>query len=168
MFKKIDPTTKKISSPAVSDRPQRVPVTTAKTPTQDTSQQNNAIQARTKLIDAANVVIDELAKRANGQFYNDNINLSDQLRIMEYAIPIIQQSQDAIHLENLATQTPEERTNTILQAVATGKITTKNALELVNCMKALHELANPNAAEDTGKLIINLAPMPTTNEKAVN
>lgn len=119
---------------------------------------STAIRAREELLLTAEDVLVELSKRAKGEFYNDQINLSDQLRIMDYAIPIIQQTQDQVHLENLATQTPEERTNTILQAVATGKISAKNAMELVNVMKSLQELTNPSGAEDGGKLIINLAP----------
>jgi hypothetical protein len=121
----------------------------------------HSISARDALLSTAHDVVQELSRRAKGEAYNEHINLSDQLRIMEYAIPIIQQSQDRVELSNLATQSPEERTNTILEAVARGQISVKNAMDIVSVMRALHDMSNPQG-EEAGRLIINLSPLPST------
>ena len=126
----------------------------------------HSISARDALLSTAHDVVQELSRRAKGEAYNEHINLSDQLRIMEYAIPIIQQSQDRVELSNLATQSPEERTNTILEAVARGQISVKNAMDIVSVMKALHDMSNPQS-DEAGRLIINLSPLPSTEGEMI-
>ena len=138
------------------------------------SQTSNGSLGNRKPISAADIraeflhegvhVVREVLKQARGQVYDMTIDQKLRDEVFQAMLPIINNAGDHVHLENLATQSPEERANSILHAVSTGVLSPKQGIELVEMMKKMAEMTGQIGTEgDNSKLIINLAPTQLDN-----
>jgi len=84
----------------------------------------------------------------------DNVDNADRWRMMDYLMPMIQGAKETVKLDDLASISPIERSNRILESICKGELTIEAAENLIN---VLNKLYPPEVGQDDNNaLIINV------------
>jgi len=117
----------------------------------------SAADIRAEFLEEGAYIVREVLKQARGLDYDMTIDQTIRDNVFEAMLPLINSAGDKVDLGNLASLDATQRANRVLEAVATGVMSPKQATELVGMMKTLADLDGSLVQEaDSGKLIINL------------